>query len=147
MKRDKCKMHWQLCKTKEAGYSVDVNDENAKNAQFSDIIQVKTSHTDTFGGQTAVRSTGRARLSAQGGVFKQDLTGKLLGTGQNCSFKRGVRLVRVFVRRGSTVFELSNFPVRNPNLTFVYIFLHIIFQAKFSFPYFFHVISFKFFIY
>ena len=43
-------------------------------------------------------------MFVQGGVFKQDLTGKLFGTGQNCSFKRGVRLTRVFVRRGSTVY-------------------------------------------
>ncbi len=35
--------------------------------------------------------------------FKQHLIGKLFGTGQNCSFKRGVRPTRVFVRRGSTV--------------------------------------------
>ena len=67
-------------------------------------LKVKTSLTDTFGGQTAVRWAGRARLFAQGGVFKQDLTGKMFGTSQNCSFKRGVRLSRVFVRRGSTVF-------------------------------------------
>ena len=67
------------------------------------MLQVKTSQADTFRGQTAVCSTGRARLFAQGGVFKQDLTGKMFGTGQNCSFKWGVRLSRVFVRRGSTV--------------------------------------------
>ncbi len=66
--------------------------------------KVKTSHTDTFGGQTAVRLTGRARLCTQKGVFKQDLTGKMFGTGQNHSFKWGVRLSRVFIRRGSTVY-------------------------------------------
>ncbi len=71
--------------------------------RHSHTLKVKTSLTDTFGGQTAVRSTGRARLLAQGGVFKHDLTGKLFGTGQNRSFKRGVRLTRVFVRQGSTV--------------------------------------------
>ncbi len=36
-------------------------------------------------------------------VFKHDLTGKLYGTGQNRSFKWGLRLSRVFVGRGSTV--------------------------------------------
>ncbi len=39
-----------------------------------------------------------------GGVFKHDCTGKMFGTGQNRSVKWGVRLARVFVRRGSTVF-------------------------------------------
>ncbi len=68
-----------------------------------ETLKVKTSLTDTFGGQTAVRSTGRAGLFVQGGVFKHHLTGKLFGTSQNCSFKRGVRLTKVFVRRGSTV--------------------------------------------
>ncbi len=67
-------------------------------------MKVKTSHTDTFGGEKAVRWAGRARLFVQGGVFKQDLTEEMNGTGENCSFKRGVRLTRVFVRRGSTVF-------------------------------------------
>ena len=66
-------------------------------------LKVKTSHTNTFGGQNAVCSTGRARLFVQTGVFKEDLTEKMLGTGENCSFKWGVRLTRVFVRRGSTV--------------------------------------------
>ncbi len=42
-------------------------------------------------------------MSVIRGVFKHDLTGKMFGTGQNCSFKWGVRLSRVFVRRGSTV--------------------------------------------
>ncbi len=70
----------------------------------------KTSHTDTFGGQMTVRWAGRARLLAQGGVFKHDLTGKLFGTGQNRSFKRGVRPTRVFVKRGSTVVDLGNQP-------------------------------------
>ena len=50
-----------------------------------------------------VRPTGV--LFAQGGVFKQDLTEKIFGTDQNCSLKRGVRLTRVFVRRGSTVYR------------------------------------------
>ncbi len=63
----------------------------------------KTSLPNTFGGQTAVRSTGSVRLFVQSGVFKHDLTEKVFGTAQNCSFKRGVRLIRVFVRRGSTV--------------------------------------------
>ncbi len=67
------------------------------------ILKVKTSHTDTLGGQTAVRSTGRARLFTQRGVFKQDSTVKMFGTGQNRSFRWGVRPSRVFVRRGSTV--------------------------------------------
>ena len=67
------------------------------------MLKVKTSHANTFGGQTAVRSTGRLRLSVKRGVFKHDLEGKLFGTGQSCSFKWGVRLTRVFVRRGSTV--------------------------------------------
>ena len=75
--------------------------------QTINFIKVKTSPTDTFGGQTAVRWTGRARLSVQRGVFKHDLEGKLFGTGQNRSFKRGVRLTRVFVRRGSTVLFAS----------------------------------------
>ncbi len=35
--------------------------------------------------------------------FKEDLTEKMFGTGQNRSFKRGVRLSRVFARQGSTV--------------------------------------------
>ncbi len=70
----------------------------------SRIVKVKTSHTDSFGGQTVVRSTGRTRLSVQRGVFKQDLIGKMFGTGQNRSLKRGVRLSRVFGRRGSTVY-------------------------------------------
>ena len=74
-----------------------------KMLSLSRIPKVKTSHTDTFGGHTAVRSTGRARLFVQRGDFKQVLTGKMFGTGQNRSFKRGVRLSRVFVRRGSTV--------------------------------------------
>ncbi len=42
-------------------------------------------------------------MSVQGGVFKQDLTGKMFGTGQNRLFKWGVRLTRVFGRQGSTV--------------------------------------------
>ena len=71
--------------------------------KFDNTLKVKTSLTDTLGGQTAVRLAGRARLFVPGGVFKQLLTGKLFGTGQNCSFKRGVRPTRVFVRRGSTV--------------------------------------------
>ena len=49
--------------------------------------------------------TGRTRLFAQGEVFKHELTEKMFGTGQNRSVKRGVRLSRVFVRRGSTVYE------------------------------------------
>ena len=32
----------------------------------------------------------------------------MFGTGQNCSFKRGVRLTRVFVRRGSTVLNFTH---------------------------------------
>ncbi len=54
----------------------------------------------------AVRSTGRARLFVQREVFKQALMGNMFGTSQNRSFKRGVRLSRVFVRRGSTVYTL-----------------------------------------
>ncbi len=64
---------------------------------------IKTPRTDRFGGQRAVRWTGRERLFAQGEVFKHELTEFLFGTGQNRSFKWGVRLTRVFVRRGSTV--------------------------------------------
>ena len=53
---------------------------------------------------TNVRSLNReARLFVIRGVFKHVLTGKMNGTGQNRSLKRGVRLSRVFVRRGSTV--------------------------------------------
>ena len=43
-------------------------------------------------------------MFAQGEVFKHESTGKMYGTGQNRSFKWGVRLIGVFVRRGSTVF-------------------------------------------
>ncbi len=68
----------------------------------------KTPRTDGFGGQRTVRWTGRARLFAQGEVFKHECTGKLFGTGQSCSFKRGVRPTRVFVRRGSTVYISFN---------------------------------------
>ncbi len=76
----------------------------------SRIVQVKTSQGDTFGGQTDVCSTERARWFGQGGVFKQDLTGKMFETGQNRSFKRGVLLrvcKSVFVRRGSTVLMID----------------------------------------
>ncbi len=66
----------------------------------------KTRGADTFGTDCGVRSTGKGRLFAQGEVFKHDLTGKMNGTGQNRSLKRGVRPARVFVRRGSTVYAL-----------------------------------------
>ena len=36
--------------------------------------------------------------------FLLNLIGKMFGTGQIRSLKRGVRLTRVFARRGSTVF-------------------------------------------
>ncbi len=74
-----------------------------------ELAKVKTSLTDSFGGQTAVRWAGRARLFAQRGVFIQCLIGKVFGTGQNRSFKRGVRLTSVFVRRGSTQTPSSNY--------------------------------------
>ncbi len=64
---------------------------------------VKASLADTFGGQRIVRWAGSAGLFAQRGVFVLNLTGKMFGTDQNRSLKRGVRLSRVFVRRGSTV--------------------------------------------
>ncbi len=67
----------------------------------------KTSLTDTFGGQMVVRSAGRAGLFVQRGVFILNKAGKMVGTGQNRSLKRGVRLSRVFVRRGSTVNHLN----------------------------------------
>ncbi len=51
---------------------------------------------------------GRAGLFIQGGVIKHDLAGKMLGTGQNCSFKRGFCPIRVFVKRGSTVIGIQN---------------------------------------
>ncbi len=77
---------------------------------FAGVRLAKTPGADRFGRQTTVRWTGRARLFAQGEVFKHELTGKMLGTGQNRSFKRGVRLTRVFVRRGSTVITYENNP-------------------------------------
>ncbi len=44
------------------------------------------------------------------------LTGKKFGTDQTCSLKRSVRLTRVFVGRGSTVFwerkVVNGIPVR-----------------------------------
>ena len=61
-----------------------------------------------FGTDGGVRWTGKARLFVQGEVFKHDLTGKMFGTGQNRSFKGGVRPSRVFVRRGSTVHGYFN---------------------------------------
>ncbi len=84
-------------------------------------LKVKTSLTDTLGGQTAVRWAGRAGLFVKGGVFKHDLIEKMLGTGQNRSFNRGVRPARVFVRRGSTVYHslISRWisgPVQGKNL-------------------------------
>ena len=117
-----CKIHVRLCKgddnNKTKGSSVRCirclrwvvfgwsrNWSSLRILSFK--LKVKTSLTDTFGGQTAVRSTGRARLFVKGGVFIQHLIGKLFGTDQNCSFKRGVRLTRVFVRRGSTVLSKS----------------------------------------
>ncbi len=52
-----------------------------------------------------VRSfTGDPSEFVVGEVFTHKLTGKMFGTGQNRSFKWGVRLTRVFVRRGPTVF-------------------------------------------
>ncbi len=77
---------------------------------FAELWCLKTSGTDTFGTGCAVRLTGNARLFAQRGVIKHGYEEKLLGTGQNRSFKRGVRPTRVFVRRGSTVYVLSLSP-------------------------------------
>ena len=70
---------------------------------------LKTSLTDAFGGQTGVRSAGRAGLFVQRGVFILNLTGKMFGTGQKRSFKRGVRLGRVFVRWGSTAIAINSY--------------------------------------
>ncbi len=73
----------------------------SKEVVFSQVI------TPTYGHLwgTKDRPLGReARLFVKRGVFKQVLTVKMIGTGQNRSFKRGVRLTRVFVRRGSTVY-------------------------------------------
>ncbi len=39
-------------------------------------------------------------------VFKHDITGKMFGTGKNCSFKWGVRLSTVFVGWGSTALNI-----------------------------------------
>ena len=39
------------------------------NSVLRDLLKVKTSPTDTFGGQTAVRWAGRSGLFAQRGVF------------------------------------------------------------------------------
>ncbi len=63
---------------------------------FSHLRTVITSLADIFGGQSAVRWAGGARLFVKRGVFKQDLTGKQFGTDLDRSFQRGVRLTRVF---------------------------------------------------
>ncbi len=71
--------------------------------------ELRTPGYGRSGTETGVRSTGNAGSSVQNGVFKHDCTGKMTGTDQNRSFKWGVRLTRVFVRRGSTVYESASY--------------------------------------
>ncbi len=60
-----------------------------------------------MGPALTVRPTGVRSFT---GVY----TGNLFGTGLDCSFKGGVRLTRVFVRRGSTVFIKLNWSLWIP---------------------------------
>ncbi len=74
-----------------------------KHCKISRRLELRTSGYGHHGVADGVRSAGGAGLAAQAGVFKHHYTAKTFGTGQNRPFKWGVRLTRVFVRRGSTV--------------------------------------------
>ena len=68
-------------------------------------LPVRPTGVRSFAGVLVMRAVSLAL--GEGEVTCIQLTEKMFGTGQNRSFKRGVRLSRVFVRRGSTVFLKS----------------------------------------